>query len=255
MKYSVILGRDVSQSTAKEIERIESYINHSIRFEYLPEDNPHGFGYADFLAEPDRIVHSVTNLPQSAFEANLLHESYHLCQAHDGFPTTSTIPQPDLNKNDYEFLCRIGSASASTILDLDVCDRIKSFGLSSEYFFNVRYQQAISLNLEKLTHRDDRVSVTIRLAGIILQNSRFQSQNVIKHYQVNNQNITRKAQKLASKIKRCNHNTPIGCFECLTAMYDYLDIWDWQAIIFQDMVIQDSGLANKILEQYRNSPL
>lgn len=248
MRYQKILGRDISKKTALEIERILNYIQHPVVFQELPEYNPHGFGCANWFAEPNRIVSSVTNLPQPAFEANLLHELYHLCQYHDGFPMTRTKIQPWLSQNDQNFLNGIGAAAASLILDLDVCDRIKNFGLSSGYFFDTRYHQAMSFHFDQLTHRDDKVSMILHIAGLILQNDQWQARNVIQHYQAKNKYITQKANGLAKKLKKCDHNSPEGCFKCLTVMFDYLGIWDWQTITFLGQDFPDSQAANTFLD-------
>lgn len=247
MIYQKILGREISEKTATEIERISNYIQRSVVFQELPENNPHGFGFANWFAEPNRIVSSITNLPQPFFEANLLHEMYHLCQYHEGFPMTQTKIQPLLTPKDQGFLDEIGSASTSLVLDLDVCDRIKNFGLSSGYFFDVRYHQAMSFHFDRLTFRDDQVSMILRIAGIILQNDPWQARNVIQHYQSKNKYITQSAQKLSAKLKKCDHNSPEGCFKCLTVMYDYLKIWDWQTITFRGAAFPDSQAANTFL--------
>lgn len=247
MIYQKILGRDISEKTAVEIERICNYIQHPVVFNELPENNPYGFGRADWFAEPNWIVFSITNLPQPFFEANLLHELYHLCQYYEGFPMTQTKVQPRLSPKDQGFLDRIGSASASLVLDLDVCDRIKKFGLSSGYFFDIRYHQVMSFHFDRLTYRDDQVSMILRIAGIILQNDPWQARNVIQHYHSKNKYITQRAQKLASRIKRYDHNSPKGCIKCLTVMYDYLKIWDWQTITFRGAVFPDSQAANTFL--------
>lgn len=247
-EYSEILGRHISEKTSSEIARIIDEIQCTVVFQELPEDNSHGFGYCNWFAKPDKIVASVTSLPQLAFEANLLHESYHLCQHHENFPMTSTKRQKNISAHDQDFLDRIGTVSSSLVLDLDVCDRIDNFGLNSAYFFDIRYRQAMSFHFEQLTRRDDQVSMVLRIAGVILQNSRRQSMEVCQHYQAKNRYIVQKAKGLARIIQRIDHNSPEGCFKCLTAMYDYLNIWDWQEIFFRGQVFRDSQAANTFLD-------
>lgn len=245
--YTEILGKKISEKTVAEIERIIDYIQHPVTFQEIPEENSHGFGYSNWFAEPIKIVASITHLPQNAFEANLLHELYHLCQHYENFPMTSTKRQTNISRNDEDFLNRIGSMSASLILDLDVCDRIENFGLSSGYFFDVRYRQAMSYHFDQLTRRDDQVSMILRVTGIILQCSKRQAQEVCQHYQGKNKYIVRKASSLAKKVMGLDHNSPEGCFKCLTVMYDYLNIWDWQEINYSGMVWGDSRAANTFL--------
>ena len=88
--YSQILDMPISNKTAGEIERIVEHIKHPVIFKPLPINNPIGFGRADFTAYPEWIVYSIKDLPQKYFEANLLHELYHLCQVVECFPTTKT---------------------------------------------------------------------------------------------------------------------------------------------------------------------
>ena len=196
-------------------------------------------------------------MPQKSFEANLLHELYHLCQVVECFPTTETKVQPNINQHDQSFLDGVGSVIVSLILDLDVCDRIDSFGLNSNYFFDKRYNQAMSFHLDETLdpkkHKDSFVSMTVRIAGIILQNKRWQSNNVFKHFQPKNPLIVQKAKRLANKIKKCDHNTSFGCLECLITIYDYLDIWDWQLIHFQNNELATSEQAHNFLTQYRQN--
>jgi len=252
--YSQILDMPISDKTAGEIERIVEHIKHPVIFKPLPINNPIGFGRADFTAYPEWIVYSIKDLPQKYFEANLLHELYHLCQVVECFPTTKTKKQPNLNQHDQSFLDGLGGFISSLILDLDVCDRIDSFGLNSNYFFDKRYNQAMSFPLDETLdpkkHKDSFISMTVRIAGIILQNKRWQSDNVVKHFQSKNPLIVQKAKRLANKIKKCDHNTPLGCLECLITIYDYLDIWSWQLIHFQDNELATSEQAHNFLTQF-----
>lgn len=225
-KYSEILGKKLSEKTAAEIERIIGHIQHQVVFERLEDENGIRFGQADWTTSPHWTVRSVTDIPQLAFEANLLHELYHFCQIVEGFPKTAT--------KDFPWVSAAGSILTSVILDLDVCDRIEKFGLSSEYFFNRRYKKAMSQNIRfEITNRDDFVSMTIHIAGIILQNNERQAREVCQHYQTRNPRLVRKSRGLASTIKRTGHSTPEECLKSLAESYDYLDIWDWQLINFQ----------------------
>ena len=246
-----ILGRTISERTSEEIERILSYIQHPVIFKPLQNQNPYGFGRSDYLSEPDWIVYSITDIPQPAFEANLLHELYHLCQVKEGFPLTSTKVLFN-NKEEQTLINRVGGAVASTILDLDVCDRIGKFGLTSDYFFNIRYRQALAYHVpERIDSRSVFVFTAVRLAGIILQNNRWQSNEVIQHLQSENIRLVRKGKGLASTIKRIGHDSPEKCFRCLIASYDYLDIWNWQEINFQGFFIQSSEQAKTFLSHFR----
>ncbi len=246
-----VLGKTVSERTETEIVRILRYLPRPVIFQPLQEDNSHGFGCADFTASPNWIVYSVTYLPQESFEANVLHELYHLCQITEGFPTTSTKQQLQLDEHDQNFLNRLGRTISSVILDLDVCDRISGFGLSSEYFFNARYKRLMSYELtEKITRRDSKVSMSIILAGIVLQNQRWQANEVFRRFQSTNPQVVQRAKKLASRIKKCEYNTPEGCFRCLATVYDYLDIWDWQQIHYQGLTFDSSEEVDKFLSRY-----
>lgn len=252
-KYLEILGRTLSEKTSEEITRILGYIQHSVVFKPLHRQNPYGFGRVDYFSGPDWVVYSVVDIPQPAFEANLLHELYHLCQIIEGFPLTSTKTLFS-RQEEQALINNAGGAATSIILDLDVCDRIEKFGLNSDYFFDTRYHQALTSPVpEKINTRDAFVFTTVRLAGIILQNSRWQSNKVIQRYQSKNIQLVRKSHGLASRIKKCGHSTPEECFRCLVASYDYLDIWNWQEINFQGFLIQSSEQAKSFLSRFHHS--
>ncbi len=244
----IILERTISEKTSIEIQRIIEYLPCSVVFKELPDDNQYGFGYSNPYSKPMEVA-SITSLPQPAFEANLLHELYHLCQYVEKFPTTSTKIVPQLSSKDQAFLDVLGSVSASMVLDLDVCDRISALGLSSGYFFDIRYKNAMSYNYGIITDRDSVASMIIRLAGIILQNSKWQSKNVLEHYQSKNPYIVQRAKSLATKIKKHDHSTPEGCFKCLAVMYEFLDIWDWQIIQFHGQQFFSNAQVNTFLSQ------
>ncbi len=241
-EYAEILGKHISEKTVAEIERIVGHIQHQVVFERLEDENGVRFGQADWITFPHWTVRSVTDIPQHAFEANLLHELYHLCQVVEGFPQTATKNFPGVSA--------AGSILTSVILDLDVCDRIERFGLSSEYFFNRRYQQAMSQTIRfEITNRDDFVSMAICIAGIILQNNERQAREVCQHYQARNPRLVRKTRGLASTIKRTGNSTPEECLKSLAASYDYLDIWDWQLINFQGYTFLSSEQVSTFLSE------
>lgn len=243
-----ILGNTVSEKTAIEIGRIQEHIHHKVDFVSLPLDNPIGWGRADWTTSPNWTVRAVTELPQAYFEANLLHELYHLCQVTEGFPLTTTKIQPDISASEQKLIDSAGGALTSVILDLDVCDRIASFGLDSDYFFDHRYQQAMetSFNFDS-NLRNAKVSFTVHIAGIILQNSKWQSNLVLGRCQTQNKQLAQRAKNLAKNLKRIDHSTPDGCFKCLVAGYDYLGIWDWQNIDYRGLQFTSSEQANTFL--------
>lgn len=229
-----ILGKEISEKTATEISRILEHINHDVDFVSLPLDNPIGWGRSDWRTSPNWTVHAVTELPQVYFEANLLHELYHLCQVAEGFPLTSTKNQPSISATEQKRIDSAGGALTSVILDLDVCDRIASFGLDSDYFFDHRYKQAMKISFSFDSNlRDAKVALTSHLAGIILQNSKWQSNLVLNRCQTQNRHLAQRARNLSRILKRIDHSTPEGCFLCLVAGYDYLGIWDWQIIDYR----------------------
>lgn len=243
-----ILGKTVSEKTAAEINRLIEHIQHKVDFVPLPLDNPFGWGQADWYTSPNWTVRIVTELPQAYFEANLLHELYHLCQVAEGFPLTSTKDQPDISIPQQKLIDRAGGALTSVILDLDVCDRIVLFGLDSDYFFDDRYKKAMETSFSFDSNlRDTKISLTVHLAGIILQNSTWQSNFVLNHCLAQNKLLAQRAKNLAKTLKRIDHSTPEGCLKCLVAGYDYLDIWDWQNIDYQGLQFTSSEQANTFL--------
>lgn len=243
-----ILGKTVSERTAAEISRILEHIHHKVDFVPMPLDNDFGWGQADWITLPNWTVRAVTELPQAYFEANLLHELYHLCQVAEGFPLTSTKNQPDISASEQKLINRAGGALTSVIHDLDVCDRIASFGLASDYFFDNRYKKAMETSFYfDANLRNVKVSFIVHLAGIILQNSKWQSNLVLNRCLTQNKHLAQRAKNLAKTLKGIDHSSPEGCFKCLVAGYDYLGIWDWQIIDYRGIQFISSEQANTFL--------
>lgn len=243
-----ILGKNVSEKTATEISQILEYIHHEVDFVPLPLDNPFGWGHADWTTSPNWTVCAVTELPQAYFEVNLLHELYHLCQVTEGFPLTSSKNQPGISASEQKLIGRAGGALTSVLLDLDVCDRITSFGLDSDYFFDHRYKQAVETDLNfDFNLRNIKVFFTVKLTGMILQNSKWQSNLILNRCQTQNKYLAQRAKSLARTLKRIDHSTPEGCFKCLVSGYDYLEIWDWQIINYRGLSFTSSEQANTFL--------
>lgn len=248
-----ILWNEVSENVAAEITRIFNYIGHDVDFTPLPLDNPIGFGQADWTTSPNWTVRSVTDLPQPYFEANLLHELYHLCQIFEGYPTTQTKTLSDLSSQEQEQLDNSGRALTSMILDLDVCDRIHRFGLNSDYFFNLRYNQAKSISFENIDWpRSIDVRFTVNLAGIILQNEKWQSNEILRLCRQQNKRLAQRAEGLSKRIKRIGHSSPLECFQCLIEGYDYLDLWGHQMIEFQNPCFYSREQVNTFLKCFHS---
>ncbi len=248
--YSIILDHQISSKTSSEIERIIKYLNHSVIFQPLSANNAIGFGRADYTTSPHWTIYSLVDLPPRAFEANILHELYHLCQLVEKFPTTSTRIKPNATSIENNEFGQAGSVYASVILDLDVCDRLSKFGLSSEYFFDSRYKQAMSCQIKsEITDRCYFVATAMRIAGIILQNNKIQVQNVLAHFKSKNPRLVHCAKSLANKIKKVDYHTPDGCLQSLSITYDLLDIWDWQFINYKDSSFTSSEQVHTFLLQ------
>ena len=248
--YSLILSHTISPKTSEEISRIVTYLNHTVDFKPLPANNSIGFGRTDYTTSPHWTVYSILELPPRVFEANILHELYHLCQVVESFPTTSTRNKPNATLSEKDNFNRLGSLYASVILDLDVCDRISDFGLSSEYFFDIRYKQAMSYHIDyEIVDRCDFISMAMRLAGMILQNNRIQSKNVLDHYKAKNPRLINCAKSLANKIKKIDYHTPVGCLQAISAVYDYLQVWDWQFITYSGQNFTSSEQVHTFLLQ------
>ncbi len=251
-----ILGQEISKETAAELERIYDHIGHKVDYVPLPLDNPIGFGRADWTTAPNWTVSSVTDLPQHYFEANLLHEHYHLCQIAEGFPRTNTKIIPGISSTDQQAIDTAGGALTSVIFDLDVCDRIAAFGLDSDHFFNVRNQQALKFGLPiGNISRPNKVLFTVRTAGLILQNPTWQVNMILPRFRAQNRQITQRAENLANRIRKLDHSTPLGCFECLVIGYDYLSLWDWQLIRFHDHIFTSHEQAHTFLSSYHQDSM
>ena len=246
-----ILGRDISEKTAAELERIYDHIGHTVEYVKITPNDQIGFGRADWTADPCWKVYSVTNLSLHYFEVNLLHEHYHLCQYVDGFPMTTTKELSNTSISDYATIRSLGGHISSVILDLDVCDRIDELGLDSNFFFEARYQQAMKYDFRLHgTYRPEDILVTVSVAGIILQNTKKQIKHVLKHCQEQNAALAERAVALANLIREHDHRTPFGCFKCLVAVYDYLNVWRWQEIEFYGHVFASHEDASTFLASY-----
>lgn len=244
----IILGKEVSEQTATEIERIFTHLPCQVDFKPLPLDNPFGWGRSNWLTKPKWTVLSVTELPQRYFEVNLLHELYHLCQIAEGFPQTAPKDFSEPLNQEQELLRNASRGLISVILDLDVCDRISAFGLDSNFFLDSRYKQAKESSFQvPPTVADVTVKLTIFLTGFILQNNIFQVNDILRRCEAQNPFVVYRAQELASMVKAYDHNTAMGCFECLVACYDYLNLWNWQYIEFRGTQFISSKQAKTFL--------
>lgn len=144
-----ILGKELSEKTASLIKEITQCLSRPVEYRFTDPSKTSSYGQCDAWQPDTYYIYCKESLLSAekknqiniAFETNLLHELYHLCQIEEGFPYTRTrcTSVTVTNQNYYD---NLGSLFVSSILDLNVDFRLKQNGYTSSYFYNQRIIRA-----------------------------------------------------------------------------------------------------------------
>ena len=136
-----ILNRPISEKTASIASSIEQSLQLPIVYEASKTDAQHPYaGRVNPFGENGRYtVWLNSTLPQKPFEADLLHELFHIVQIQNGFPSVHNKGNRDFYSHDQAIIQEIGSHLASSILDLGVNQWLETIGYDYSFFTSHNY--------------------------------------------------------------------------------------------------------------------
>lgn len=107
-----------------------------------------------------------------------------MCQVEEGFPYTATMKTLQ-TLADLDSFDRLGSTIISSILDLNVDYRLKSYGYTSSYFNDNRINQAYKTIRRRFTCDDpkDFIRYALMLSSLDIMCGRDMTMGLLQEYQ------------------------------------------------------------------------
>ena len=122
-----ILGIDVSENASRQIKSLCDSFQRPVRFLRI-DDTPDKTGNNNELSGGDETmyypVYLQTGADRRLFEANALHELFHIRQYEAGFPALCN-KNSQLYSTDRDFVEELGRSVFSVVLDIEVFDRMR----------------------------------------------------------------------------------------------------------------------------------
>lgn len=236
-----ILGKELSEKTENLIGEITKHLSKPVEYRFTDPKKTDSYGQCDAW-QPDahyvyckELLLSTTKKGQVnvAFETNILHELFHLCQIEEGFPytCTRTTPATVANKIYYD---NLGSLFASTILDLNVDFRLKQNSYTSSYFYSQRIMRA-----EKIIRKghiyegDDFLRTALMLMFLKLVADQASVDRLLKLYLPNNQSLVVCCLNIAEVVSGIGYNSPESAFQSLACLFGTFNLFSTHSIIFR----------------------
>jgi len=154
-----ILSKTITERTSQIVEKIEKTVH--LPIVYFPaEDRPNKSdmvaGTVDTSGKTGTYpVYLVPTLPQEAFETDVLHELRHILQTEAGFSLVYNKNSSMFCSDGKEFVEKVGSHLASTVLDIEVNRWLNQMGYSPSFFVQANLRYLINNSEFEYTHLDD----------------------------------------------------------------------------------------------------
>ena len=240
-----ILGKAVSPKTESLIVKLENSFNYPV--EYLPiSDRPNGRGNSagsvDIYHQTGKYrVWLATDLPQGAFEADILHELHHVTQGESGYPNAFNKNSTDFCSADRSFVQGLGSHIGSVVLDIDVNHWLSENGYSYSFFTSNNYQVLLH-NQQPFTTLSDPLNfaeLCLALVHASLYVDDFDAATLLQRY-AQYANVNETVSLLRKELLSFSRFTPQTATDAMGFVIDTLKLWKWYYILSPAINIRTS---------------
>lgn len=243
-----ILGKKISSKTENNINALTHTFKKPIIYYKLSNDDTM-FGCCDgFNTSNEYHVGLKLNLPQHAFECNLLHELLHINQSENGFPAICNKTTTNFI-NEQEWFSMLGRQLQVTTLDADVVQRLNNLGYSSEYFIESRLDVVKNLFADMILNIGDKYNFALFSTQFILLSlisNKEQFENVERIIINKSIELYDKSMELTAKISEIGYDTPIGATLSNCELLNELNLWSQYYIYFKEQKIRNYTEAIKL---------
>lgn len=236
-----ILGKELSEGTARLINDITQHLSKPVEYRFTDPSKTSAYGQCDpwqpdahYVYCKESLLSTVKkNQTNVAFETNLLHELFHLCQIEEGFPYTRTLCTP-VTVTNQSYNNNLGSLFASTVLDLNVDFRLKQNNYTSSYFYSQRIMRAEKIIRKGHVYEgDDFLSAALMLMFLKLAADPKSINQLLRLYLPENQSLVVCCLSVAEAISQIGYNDPESAFESLACLFGTFNLFATHYIIFR----------------------
>lgn len=228
----IILGVAISEQFNTLRKSLEESFLKKTKYKPIPAE-VHGFGALDYHSSPDYIkVLLSTKLSGNLFEATILHELLHVQQIENDFPEIETYPTDPLK-------IEIGATLQSTILDLDVMDKMSQLGYSSSFFITERYKILKDLanhSYDMVTSNDYETLVTLQITLMILTFKKKYTDYLVSKLKQVFPHINANLNIITDIIKKTGYTTPVKCYNNYKDILSILNLWKDHCIKYKKVL-------------------
>ena len=236
-----ILGKELSEKTANIISEIEQRLSKPVEYRFTDPNKTLSYGQCDPWQPEAYYVYCAESLLSVvkknqiniAFETNLLHELFHLCQIEEDFPYTRTRNTPATLANQ-TYYDNFGSLFVSSILDLNVDFRLKQNNYTSSYFYNHRIMRA-----EKIARRGhiyeghDFLNAALMLMVLKLAADPTSVNQLLQLYLPHNKSLVVCCLSISDAIAKIGYNDSESAFKSLACLFGTFNLFATHSIIFR----------------------
>lgn len=237
----IILNRTISNKTEQIVNNILSLLNKPIIYNNLGIIKD-CFGQC-CQNDTNYFVWLDDTLPEEAFETNLVHELIHLTQMKKMLPDAVSITEKA--EGEIEFAKIINS----TILDLEVEEKIKEYGLKSIYFSIARLKQmksARNAGFVNFANNDFLQKFSaIRLALYAYVAPKEIADQMFSCFLKKYPRICSVAKKIQQIIDGKSYENTVEMFETMKAIIELLDIGEHIKVIYNKQVYKYSNATKQ----------
>ena len=237
-----ILGIAISDRAVKQIEELCGAFSRQVR--YLPIES-RSDGGGEGTAGDDRAAYYTVYLEHDPdrhmFEANILHELYHIRQFEAGFPALCN-KSSQLYISDSDIVEQIGGSIFSCVLDLEVYERLRECRYSDSVFADADqlYDSLLKAAEVERSDPDDKYDfaylVTIFAKALYLTNP--EQDEKLKEQFKNCPRIMERSLGMRDMLRSNHPGTPESAVIAMGSMLDMLELWDLFYIRLADKMIR-----------------
>lgn len=252
----VILGKTLSPQTSEIVSGMESEFRLPVKY-YPASERPNKsdsvYGSVDpYGAGGFYKVWLRVDITDELFETNLLHELTHIAQVERGYPAVCNKDSADFHSSDRSFIEELGAHLGSTVLDIDVQERLLERGYANCEFAEENAARLIAASSHDYTRLNDPLNYAILVVDLLMVASLVSTatRDALCTAYGRYTPVVADVRFLYDKIQQIGTFTPEKAAASLGAIIDHLSLWPYYLIYLGGKRIRTHGEYSTFLREY-----
>lgn len=252
----VILGKTLSPKTSEIVSGMESEFRLPVKY-YPASERPNKsdsiYGSVDpYGAGGFYKVWLRVDITDELFETNLLHELTHIAQFEYDYPIVCSKNSSVFYSSDHDFIDELGAHLGSTVLDIDVQERLLERGYANCEFAEENAARLIAASGHDCTRLNDPLNYAMLVVSLLMVASLVSraTRDALCTAYGRYTPVVADVRFLYDKIQQIGTSTPEKAAASLGAIIDHLSLWPYYLIYLDGKRIRTPGEYSTFLREY-----